>query len=121
MVDEDYVMRRNAVDFGVPLFMEPRVSSPPPAFCPWVYLVVESCVLIDVADCRPLRPMHERQAAQGRGRAERGTPLERLHRRQAFVDLFVTLHTAFAFLLRNSTFYLTSWKPHFIQLPFLVK
>lgn len=32
MVDEDYVMRRNAVDFGVPLFMEPRVSahlSPP--------------------------------------------------------------------------------------------
>ena len=26
MVDEDYVMRRNAVDFGVPLFMEPRVS-----------------------------------------------------------------------------------------------
>ena len=27
MVDEDYVMRRNAVDFGVPLFMEPRVSS----------------------------------------------------------------------------------------------
>lgn len=28
MVDEDYVMRRNAVDFGVPLFMEPRVSSP---------------------------------------------------------------------------------------------
>jgi carbamoyl-phosphate synthase large subunit len=27
MVDEDYVMRRNAVDFGVPLFMEPRVST----------------------------------------------------------------------------------------------
>lgn len=27
MVDEDYVMRRNAVDFGVPLFMEPRVSN----------------------------------------------------------------------------------------------
>lgn len=26
MIDEDYVMRRNAVDFGVPLFMEPRVS-----------------------------------------------------------------------------------------------
>ena len=26
MVDEDYVMRRNAVDFGVPLFMEPRVK-----------------------------------------------------------------------------------------------
>lgn len=26
LVDEDYVMRRNAVDFGVPLFMEPKVS-----------------------------------------------------------------------------------------------
>ena len=25
--DQDYVMRRNAVDFGVPLFMEPKVSS----------------------------------------------------------------------------------------------
>jgi carbamoyl-phosphate synthase large subunit len=25
LVDEDYVMRRNAVDFGVPLFMEPQV------------------------------------------------------------------------------------------------
>lgn len=28
LVDEDYVMRRNAVDFGVPLFMEPKVSKP---------------------------------------------------------------------------------------------
>jgi carbamoyl-phosphate synthase large subunit len=27
LLDEDYVMRRNAVDFGVPLFMEPKVSS----------------------------------------------------------------------------------------------
>jgi carbamoyl-phosphate synthase large subunit len=26
LIDEDYVMRRNAVDFGVPLFMEPKVS-----------------------------------------------------------------------------------------------
>jgi carbamoyl-phosphate synthase large subunit len=26
LTDEDYVMRRNAVDFGVPLFMEPKVS-----------------------------------------------------------------------------------------------
>jgi carbamoyl-phosphate synthase large subunit len=26
LVDEDYVMRRNAVDFGVPLFLEPKVS-----------------------------------------------------------------------------------------------
>ena len=30
MVDEDYVMRRNAVDFGVPLFMEPRVRASVP-------------------------------------------------------------------------------------------
>lgn len=28
MLDEDYVMRRNAVDFSVPLFMEPKVCSP---------------------------------------------------------------------------------------------
>ncbi|KAK0737597.1 hypothetical protein B0T21DRAFT_365637 [Apiosordaria backusii] len=28
VMDVDYVMRRNAVDFGVPLFMEPQVSSP---------------------------------------------------------------------------------------------
>jgi carbamoyl-phosphate synthase large subunit len=28
-VDKDYVMRRNAVDFGVPLFMEPKVSQTP--------------------------------------------------------------------------------------------
>lgn len=26
--DQDYVMRRNAVDFGVPLFMEPKVRNP---------------------------------------------------------------------------------------------
>jgi carbamoyl-phosphate synthase large subunit len=25
LLDKDYVMRRNAVDFGVPLFMEPKV------------------------------------------------------------------------------------------------
>ena len=29
MQDKDYVMRRNAVDFGVPLFMEPKVSFHP--------------------------------------------------------------------------------------------
>jgi carbamoyl-phosphate synthase large subunit len=28
LLDEDYVMRRNAVDFGVPLFMEPKVCTP---------------------------------------------------------------------------------------------
>ena len=29
LTDEDYVMRRNAVDFGVPLFMEPKVRKNP--------------------------------------------------------------------------------------------
>lgn len=29
LLDEDYVMRRNAVDFGVPLFMEPKVRRIP--------------------------------------------------------------------------------------------
>ena len=29
LLDEDYVMRRNAVDFGVPLFMEPKVRLTP--------------------------------------------------------------------------------------------
>ena len=29
LLDEDYVMRRNAVDFGVPLFMEPKVRNLP--------------------------------------------------------------------------------------------
>ena len=33
LLDEDYVMRRNAVDFGVPLFMEPKVSPKTPAGC----------------------------------------------------------------------------------------
>lgn len=32
VTDVDYVMRRNAVDFGVPLFMEPQVRNPPPLF-----------------------------------------------------------------------------------------
>lgn len=29
LLDEDYVMRRNAVDFNVPLFMEPKVCHIP--------------------------------------------------------------------------------------------
>lgn len=33
LVDKDYVMRRNAVDFGVPLFMEPKVCSPMSLLC----------------------------------------------------------------------------------------
>ena len=36
VLDVDYVMRRNAVDFGVPLFMEPKVCS---LFCPLLQLI----------------------------------------------------------------------------------
>ena len=32
LLDEDYVMRRNAVDFGVPLFMEPKVRAIAPSY-----------------------------------------------------------------------------------------
>lgn len=32
LVDKDYVMRRNAVDFGVPLFMEPKARFSPASY-----------------------------------------------------------------------------------------
>jgi carbamoyl-phosphate synthase large subunit len=58
LVDEDYVMRRNAVDFGVPLFMEPKVRSyPPPP-------ITQTSLLTNAIDCRPLRPMHERETSK---------------------------------------------------------
>jgi len=54
LVDEDYVMRRNAVDFNVPLFMEPKVCSP-------AILPIDSSVWSndddDGIDRRALRPM----------------------------------------------------------------
>ena len=63
--DVDYVMRRNAVDFGVPLFMEPKVSSimfllflPPSR--PEIHTDIST-------DCRALRQMYERQASEKRG------------------------------------------------------
>lgn len=42
LLDENYVMRRNAVDFGVPLFMEPKVIFDAalmrcPLLIPWLY------------------------------------------------------------------------------------
>lgn len=52
LLDEDYVMRRNAVDFGVPLFLEPKVR--PVATFPLHPLTQP--------DRRPLRPSHEREA-----------------------------------------------------------
>ena len=42
LLDEDYVMRRNAVDFGVPLFMEPKVGFP--FLClDWIGLLMIEC------------------------------------------------------------------------------
>lgn len=46
LLDEDYVMRRNAVDFGVPLFMEPKVC--------YDYLHGCNFTLLMVATNRPL-------------------------------------------------------------------
>lgn len=46
--DVDYIMRRNAVDFGVPLFMEPQVRAPPPSIFPFrsAYLtLVQTAIL----------------------------------------------------------------------------
>ena len=65
MVDEDYVMRRNAVDFGVPLFMEPRVSVSPISPTPNMDRFADQ----SLADRRSLRAVHEREAAQEGGRA----------------------------------------------------
>ena len=57
MVDEDYVMRRNAVDFGVPLFMEPRVSSQ--SICACVYIGLGFADECGVIDCCSFCAMHE--------------------------------------------------------------
>ena len=40
LVDPDYVMRRNAVDFGVPLFMEPKVRE-----VPWLSFDLSVCIV----------------------------------------------------------------------------
>lgn len=60
-LDVDYVMRRNAVDFGVPLFMEPRVRTP--LSIPFL----EASRLTCVTDRHPFRPMHEGEASSIRG------------------------------------------------------
>jgi len=61
MLDVDYVMRRNAVDFNVPLFMEPKVcdsDSPPPRD-------ERGHALMRGIDCGAIRPVLEREAAVG--------------------------------------------------------
>nr|POF19968.1 carbamoyl-phosphate synthase arginine-specific large chain [Quercus suber] len=91
LVDEDYVMRRNAVDFGVPLFMEPRVSSsssilltpsPPLSCCNHSTCPPELYTdhFLHRPDRRPLCPMYVGEAPQAAGYSQRGTSLERLHR-----------------------------------------
>ena len=57
LVDEDYVMRRNAVDFGVPLFMESKVRCSP---YKWPAKSL-TCI-----DCRLICSVHEREATQER-------------------------------------------------------
>ena len=56
-LDEDYVMRRNAVDFGVPLFMEPKVCNNSPI------LSIKGLPANLLLDCSSLRAGHECQAA----------------------------------------------------------
>jgi carbamoyl-phosphate synthase large subunit len=67
VMDVDYVMRRNAVDFGVPLFMEPQVSFPI-NYTPTVPPSTDILLL----DCCALRSMHEREASSRRGHPVRG-------------------------------------------------
>ena len=74
LLDEDYVMRRNAVDFGVPLFMEPKVGS---VRCN----PVDPLPQIDntVTDGTPVCAMHERETSTKGGYHPPGsTILERI-------------------------------------------
>lgn len=62
VMDTDYVMRRNAVDFGVPLFMEPQVSSHPWQHMPFSRRDSHTDSVLQ-PDRDPFRPVHEREAA----------------------------------------------------------
>jgi len=74
LTDQDYVMRRNAVDFGVPLFMEPKVSLLPKAS-----LMTEDVANI-LTDCPVVRSMYECQAATTRRDSSGSEELESVHR-----------------------------------------
>ena len=53
LLDEDYVMRRNAVDFGVPLFMEPKVSRENLCWLPRdTDLILDRSALCAVHECQ---------------------------------------------------------------------
>jgi carbamoyl-phosphate synthase large subunit len=62
LLDEDYVMRRNAVDFGVPLFMEPKVSDGDFS----ERLRGGVCADRMSTDSPPLRAVHERETSPDR-------------------------------------------------------
>jgi carbamoyl-phosphate synthase large subunit len=66
IMDVDYVMRRNAVDFGVPLFMEPQVR-----FSPFSRISSRKLTIL-TADRYALCAMHEREAASPGGHPLRG-------------------------------------------------
>lgn len=57
MLDEDYVMRRNAVDFSVPLFMEPKVR-----YLHSIKQLLSQDTNNISTDCTALRSVHEREA-----------------------------------------------------------
>lgn len=68
LLDEDYVMRRNAVDFGVPLFMEPKVSHE------MIYLHDQSDMKF--TDSSPVREMHECQITSSERHSARSSTME---------------------------------------------
>jgi carbamoyl-phosphate synthase large subunit len=82
LVDEDYVMRRNAVDFGVPLFMEPKVST---------HMALLTYLTNKTADRRIVRSMYERETTTQRGNPERGAAMERLYWRQTAIEKTIGL------------------------------
>lgn len=55
LLDEDYVMRRNAVDFGVPLFMEPKVSMIDPIVRSFRWLNIVSQTAVLFAQCMSVK------------------------------------------------------------------
>ena len=86
--DEDYVMRRNAVDFGVPLFMEPKVRPLQPTLLDFPsHLPIP---MLTVLDCTSIRRVPEGKAKQIRRYTPGGTQMERLHWRQTLVNTQVS-------------------------------
>lgn len=74
LVDEDYVMRRNAVDFGVPLFMEPKVRFLLFSFSVLLPFVPFCSALLQIADTSSRthrRPSSSPNACPSRSRRAR--------------------------------------------------